>query len=138
MSEVSKNRPIVKGLSVFFLLYGLAGIAVAAIMFFGAPHVDLRMEDGTEIARMYAIILAVIGLVEVVAGILGIRAVKHHGLLKPYIYLVTFMIIVNIAVLGETLASGSGTPVWPYIIYIATALTADFAAARYQAEVQGK
>ena len=56
---MSGNSRIVKGIGLFFLVLGVLAIATAAIMFFGAPAADLDIEDGVQIAQLYAVILAV-------------------------------------------------------------------------------
>lgn len=125
---MSKNRRGVQGIGLFFLLLGIVAIATAVIMFFGANDVDLHIEDGVQIAQMYAIILGVIGLFQVVVGIVGLRAAKHDNLLKPFMYLCTFVAIVNIAQIGMTLGTGEGE-IWQNLIHTATAITgAAFAA----------
>ncbi|MCI7731298.1 hypothetical protein [Enorma burkinafasonensis] len=119
---MTKNRRGVQGIGLFFLLLGIVAIATAAIMFFGANDVDLHIEDGVQIAQMYAIILGVIGLFQVVVGFVGLRAAKHDNLLKPFMYLCTFVAIVNIAQIGMTLSTGEGE-VWQNLIHTATAIT---------------
>ncbi|MDN0055974.1 hypothetical protein [Collinsella ihumii] len=120
MASQSKECAIVKGISIFFLVFGIAAIAVAALMFFGAPHVDLNMEDGTQIAQLYAVIMALIGLFEFVTGFVGIRAAKKHSLLKPYVYLCAFMVVVSLAETAHTFMNGGGS-VYMYLVYAATA-----------------
>ena len=117
---MTKNRRGVQGIGLFFLLLGIVAIATAAIMFFGANDVDLHIEDGVQIAQMYAIILGVIGLFQVAVGFVGLRAAKHDNLLKPFMYLCTFVAIVNIAQIGMTLSTGEG---WQNLIHTATAIT---------------
>lgn len=119
---MTKNRRGVQGIGLFFLLLGIVAIATAAIMFFGANDVDLHIEDGVQIAQMYAIILGVIGLFQVVVGFVGLCAAKHDNLLKPFMYLCTFVAIVNIAQIGMTLSTGEGE-VWQNLIHTATAIT---------------
>lgn len=119
---MTKNRRGVQGIGLFFLLLGIVAIATAAIMFFGANDVDLHIEDGVQIAQMYAIILGVISLFQVVVGFVGLRAAKHDNLLKPFMYLCTFVAIVNIAQIGMTLSTGEGE-VWQNLIHTATAIT---------------
>ncbi len=119
---MTKNRRGVQGIGLFFLLLGIVAIATAAIMFFGANDVDLHIEDGVQIAQMYAIILGVIGLFQVAVGFVGLRAAKHDNLLKPFMYLCTFVAIVNIAQIGMTLSTGEGE-VWQNLIHTATAIT---------------
>ena len=121
---MTKNRRGVQGIGLFFLLLGIVAIATAAIMFFGANDVDLHIEDGVQIAQMYAIILGVIGLFQVVVGFVGLRAAKHDNLLKPFMYLCAFVAIVNIAQIGMTLSTGEGEgEVWQNLIHTATAIT---------------
>lgn len=119
---MTKNRRGVQGIGLFFLLLGIVAIATAAIMFFGASDIDLHIEDGVQIAQMYAIILGVIGLFQVVVGFVGLRAAKHDNLLKPFMYLCTFVAIVNIAQIGMTLSTAEGE-VWQNLIHTATAIT---------------
>ncbi|MBM6778949.1 hypothetical protein H6A16_05515 [Collinsella tanakaei] len=130
MSKLSPNSLVVKGISLFFVIFGLATVAVAAIMFFGAPEVDLQMEDGAQIAQMYAVIAGVIGLFEFICGFIGMRAAKHHKLLKPYTYLVAVMVFVNLSLLGTSLLNHVYNNVWQHLVSIAVAFTAIVFASR--------
>lgn len=121
---MSSNRRLVKGIGIFILLIGIVTLALAAVMFFGAPDVDPSIEDGALIAQMYAAILAVAGLFQLVSGIVGIRAAKHDGALKPFVYRSTFIVLINIAFVGLSfLPEEAGGPIWPYLIYAATAFS---------------
>ena len=44
---MSKNCRGVQGIGFCLLLFGIIAMATAAIMFFGAPGIDLGIEDGT-------------------------------------------------------------------------------------------
>ncbi len=119
---MSKNCRGVQGIGFCLLLFGIIAMATAAVMFFGAPSVDLHIEDGTEIAQMYGIILGVIGLSQFIFGIFGIRAAKHANLLKVFSWMCSADIAINLFSAGETALRHSGT-VWPNLIFAAVALS---------------
>ena len=120
---MSKNCRGVQGIGLCFLLFGIVAMAVAAMMFFGAPVVDLDIEDGVQIAQMYSIILFVIGLVQFIFGVIGMRAAKHEGLLKAFSWVCAIDIILNLSAVGFTFTSGEGGEAWPNLVFAAVALS---------------
>lgn len=121
-NNMSKNRRGVQGIGFTFLLFGLLAIATGAIMFFGANDVDLHIEDGTQIAQMFGIILAAIGVFQFICGFVGMRAAKHDKLLMPFAWLCAFVIIVNLAQAGLSFTTGEGE-IWQNLLYAAVALS---------------
>ena len=119
---MSKNCRGVQGIGFCLLLFGIIAMATAAIMFFGAPGIDLGIEDGTEIAQMYGIILGVIGLSQFIFGIFGLRAAKHANLLKIFSWMCAADIALNLFSAGETALRHSGN-VWPNLIFAAVAFS---------------
>lgn len=119
---MSGNSRIVKGIGLFFLVLGVLAIATAAIMFFGAPAADLDIEDGVQIARLYAVILAVSGVFQFVTGFIGMRAAKHAKLLKPFVFLCAIIVVLNLSQIGITIRTGEGE-IWQNLIYAATAFS---------------
>ena len=105
---MSKNHRGVQGIGLCLLLFGIVAMATAAIMFFGAPGIDLGIEDGTEIAQMF--------------GIFGMRAAKHPSLLKVFSWMCAADIALNLFSAGETALRHSGT-VWPNLIFAAVAFS---------------
>ena len=102
------------------LLMGIISAVAGAALFFGAPFAEGVIEDGPAIARMFGIIIAVIGVFQLIAGIIGMRAAKRDNLLKPFTYLCAFIIVVCLAEVGMSFTSGEEMgPVWPYLIYAA-------------------
>lgn len=131
---MSKNRTVVKGIGLFYLLFGIVSIAVAAMMFLGAAHVELNIEDGTQIAQMFGVILAVIGVFMLVAGVIGMRAAKHDGLLKPFVFISAFLVVVNLAEIGLIIRSGEGGEIYMNLICAAVSFTAVVFASRAMKE----
>lgn len=128
--HMSPNRRIVQGTGLFYLVFGIIALITAAVMFFGAPLAESSMEDGTEIAMMFGIILAIIGLFMVVAGIIGLRAAKHDNLLKPFIYISAFIVVLNLSEIGLTFTSGEGGSIYMNLIYAVFSFVAIVAASR--------
>ena len=119
---MSKNCRGVQGIGLCFLLFGIIAMATAAIMFFGAPGVDLGIEDGTEIAQMYGIILGIIGLSQFVFGIFGLLAAKRANLLKVFSWMCAADIALNLFSAGET-ALRHGGEIWPNLIFASVAFS---------------
>ena len=119
---MSKNRRGVQGIGFVFLLIGIIAIAAGAIMFFSANDVDLQIEDGAQIAQMFGIILAGIGVFQFICGIIGIRAAKHDKLLMPFAWVCALVIVLNLSLIGLTFTSGGGE-IWQNLIYAAVALS---------------
>ena len=120
---MSKNCRGVQGIGFVFVLFGIIAMAAAALMYFGAPSVELDIEDGVQIAQMFGIILFVIGLVQFIFGVVGMRAAKHENLLKPFSWMCGIDIILNLSVVGLTFTSGEGVEIWPNLIFAAVALS---------------
>lgn len=121
---MSSNRRIVKGIGLFIFLLGIVALILAALLFFGSPLADQSIEDATPIAQMYSVIVAIAGVFQVVTGVIGIRAAKHDGALKPFVYLSAFIVLINIALVGLSfLPEEEFGPIWPYLIYAATAFS---------------
>lgn len=120
---MSKNCRGVQGIGFVFVLIGIIAMAAAALMYFGAPSVELDIEDGVQIAQMFGIILFVIGLVQFIFGVVGMRAAKHENLLKPFSWMCGIDIILNLSVVGLTFTSGEGGEIWPNLIFAAVALS---------------
>lgn len=131
---MSRNRRLVQGTALFFLLLGLAAMGTAAVMYFGAPNVELDIEDGVQIAQMYGIILGIAGLFQFIAGFVGLRAAKHDNLLKPYTYLAAVIVFLNLSQCGIVFTTGEGGPVYMNLIYAATAFTGIVGASRVLSE----
>ena len=112
-----RNRKIVQGTGLFYLLFGIVAIATAAIMFFGAPFLELNIEDGVQIAEMYGIILALIGVFMVVSGIIGLRAAKNDAMLKPFIYISALLVVLDLSAIGMSFTGGEGGPIYMNLIY---------------------
>ena len=104
---MSKNCRGVQGIGFVFVLFGIIAMAAAALMYFGAPSVELDIEDGVQIAQMFGIILFVIGLVQFIFGVVGMRAAKHENLLKPFSWMCGIDIILNLSVMGLTFTSST-------------------------------
>lgn len=135
VDEMTKNRTIVKGTGLFYLLFGIVAIATAAIMYFAAPLAEGTIEDGTEAAMIYGIILAVIGALMVVAGIIGLRAAKHDAMLKPFIYISALLVVLDLVGLGMTFRGETGdAPIYLNIIYAVFSFVAIVAASRIMNE----
>lgn len=93
------------------------------------------MEDGTEIAMLYGVILAAIGVFMLVAGIIGIRAAKHDSMLKPFIYISCLLVVLNLAGMGMTFSGeASGSPIYMNLIYAVFSFVAIVAASRIMNE----
>lgn len=127
---MSPNRRIVQGTGLFYLLFGIVAIATASIMYFAAPLAESSMEDGTEVAMMFGIILAAIGVFMVVAGIIGLRAAKHDNMLKPFMYISALIVVLNLANMGMTFRDGGSTPIYMNGIYAVFSFVAIVAASR--------
>lgn len=126
---MSSQCRIVAGISVLVLLFGIATIGAAAIMYFGAPSVDRAMEDGALIARVSAAILAVMGVFGVITGILGVRGARDPQRLTPFIVCATIIAFVNLFEVGMAFTGGEG-PVWVNILYAVVAFVAIVFASR--------
>ena len=133
---ISRNRRIVQGTGLFYLVFGIIAIVTAALMFFGAPLAADVMEDGVQIAEMFGIILACIGVFMIVAGVIGLRAAKHDGLLKPFIYISAFIVVLNLSEIGLTFTSGEGGSIYMNLIYAVFSFVAIVAASRALNEAQ--
>lgn len=119
-SAMSTNHRGVQSIGFVILLMGIISAVAGAALFFGAPFAEGVIEDGPAIARMFGIIIAVMGVFQLIAGIIGMRAAKRDNLLKPFTYLCAFIIVVCLAEIGMSFTSGEEMgPVWPYLIYAA-------------------
>lgn len=135
VDEMTKNRTIVKGTGLFYFLFGIVAIATASIMYFAAPLAEGTIEDGTEGAMMYGIILAVIGVFMLVAGIIGLRAAKHDAMLKPFIYVSGLLVVLNLAGMGMTFRGETGgAPIYLNLIFAVYSFVAIVAASRIMNE----
>ncbi|OUO63486.1 hypothetical protein [Collinsella sp. An268] len=117
---MSTNHRGVQSIGFVILLMGIISAVAGAALFFGAPFAEGVIEDGPAIARLFGIIIAVMGVFQLIAGIIGMRAAKRDNLLKPFTYLCAFIIVVCLAEVGMSFTSGEEMgPVWPYLIYAA-------------------
>ncbi len=112
---------LVKGISLLLMLLGILSIAVAALMFFGAPIVDLDIEDGVLIAQVLAGYMAVMGILEVVTGVLGARGANNPARLQPFIVCATIVACVNMFEVAMTFMEENGGSVWLNILYTVVA-----------------
>ena len=75
---MTKECSIVKGISFFLSFIGIASIAMAAIAYFLGPTVDLGIEDQGAMVLAAAVVLLLIGALELVTGVMGIRLSKDE------------------------------------------------------------
>lgn len=128
---MSSECKIVKGISLFLVLIGIVAIAVAAIMFVFAPDAEALMEDGAIMARVSGAVLAVAGVFEVVAGLLGVRGANNPAHLKAFIVMATVLCFVNLFEVAMVFMGGEG-PVWVNLLYAAVAASGIIYASRAQ------
>ena len=105
-------------------------------MYFAAPLAEGTIEDGTEVAMMYGIILAVIGVFMLVAGIIGLRAAKHDATPKPFSSDVSgLLVVLNLAGMGMTFRGETGgAPIYLNLIFAVYSFVAIVAASRIMNE----
>lgn len=130
---MSSRCSIVKGINILLALLGVAAIVVGAIMYFGASAVDLEVEDGVKMAQIAAIIMAVMGVVELVAGICGVVGSGNPARLMPFIVLGAVVGCANVAEIVVNLVMGGGS-VWLNVVYAAAVFTAVFHAVQARKE----
>ena len=116
---MTKECSIVKGISFFLSLIGIASIAMAAIAYFLGPTVDLGIED------QGAMVLAA-----AVTGVMGIRLSKDPARLKPFVVSATILTLVNLFEIFMKIGSDEDGPIWVNLLYAALAFTAIVYASR--------
>ena len=90
---MSRECSIVRGVSFLLAVLGLASIAMAAVAFFFGPTVDLGIEDQELAVRALSVVLLVIGLLELVTGVLGVCLSKRPARLKPFVFAASALVV---------------------------------------------
>lgn len=127
---MSRECSIVRGVSFLLAVLGLASIAMAAVAFFFGPSVDLGIEDQELAVRALSVVLLVIGLLELVTGVLGVCLSKRPAHLKPFVFAASALAFVNLFEVALKVGSGDGGPVWVNLLYAAACFTAVVYASR--------
>ena len=127
---MTKECSIVKGISIFLSLIGIASIAMAAIAYFLGPTVDLGIEDQGAMVLAAAVVLLFIGALELVTGVMGIRLSKDPARLKPFVVSATILTLVNLFEVFMKIGSDEDVPIWVNLLYAALAFTAIVYASR--------
>ena len=127
---MTKECSIVKGISFFLSFIGIASIAMAAIAYFLGPTVDLGIEDQGAMVLAAAVVLLLIGALELVTGVMGIRLSKDPARLKPFVVSATILTLVNLFEVFMKIGSDEGGPIWVNLLYAALAFTAIVYASR--------
>ena len=114
-----------KGLSIFMLFLGLAGIVAGAIMvaFAADAPAVAGVENSIVTAEIGGGFLVVEGVLYVITGILGIRIAKDPQHIGTFLVFDAIVALANLAGLILVVTGGSGA-VWQYTLYLVVAIIA--------------
>ena len=132
---MSSSCKIVKGISLFMLVLGIAAIAMGAFMAFAAPAASgAAVENPVVTAQALGIVLAVMGVVYLVAGFSGACGANNPSKLGGFIVLAGILAVVNAA--EAVLCVMSGVAAYQNIVYAVVAAVAAYQASRAKKEAQ--
>ena len=83
---------------------------------------------------MAGVLYAALGVLYVIAGVLGARGANRPSKLKPFIYLAAAAVVIALANVGSTFAGVQNGLVWPDILTAVVAFTGIVYASRAMKE----
>lgn len=140
----SGSRKMLKFFGVLDIIFGILGlifgIIVAATGGIGAAApetaADTSLQMGVAALLVIGIFLIIAGLIDLIVGILSVRASNNPKKIGPVWMLALISLIFNLISVIYTIAQGGGSNVWSAIVSLAIAAIVFFVANSVKKEAQ--
>lgn len=106
---MSKECKIVKGTSLFMLVFGIIAVVGGIFMFANAPAAAgvEGVDDPVVTARALGIVMAVMGVVYFATGVVGARGANNPAKLRPFVIMGTVVALINLFEVAMCVMTGA-------------------------------
>ncbi|MBR2742150.1 MAG: hypothetical protein IKD89_01010 [Clostridia bacterium] len=142
--EKSGSRKMLKFFGVLDIIFGILGL-IFGIMIAGTGGIgamvpetatDTSLQTGVAVLLVLGIFLIIAGIIDLIVGILSVRASNNPKKIMPVWVLALISLIVNVISVIYTIAQGAGTNVWSSIVSLAIAAIIFFVANNVKKEAK--